>query len=130
MSDSSLIDTFKALVTKCVNGSITRTELNNGAKKLNVVLIPQDDFSKQKRILIRQLLIHILREEISEREEYERLLKETNLWLNQPKINGYPCVKTGCTFHGVQHRDYIQHLSQQHFLDATFTCNFKRECGE
>ena len=132
MSDPSLslIEAFKALVTKCVNGSITRSELNNGAKKLNVVLNPEDDFSKQKRILLRQLLIHILREEISEREGYERLLRETNLWLNQPKISGYPCVKTGCPFHGVQHRDYIQHLSQTHFLDATFKCNFKRECAE
>ena len=130
MSDSSLIEAFKALVTKCLNGSITRSELNNGAKKLNVVLEPDDDFSKQKRTLLRQLLIHILREENVERKEYERLLKETNLWLTQPKISGYPCVKTGCPFHGVQHRDYIQHLKQKHFLDASFKCNFQRECAE
>ena len=130
MSDYPPIESFKALVAKCLNGSITTSELKNGAMKLQVVLDPNEDFSTQKRSLQRQLLYHILREEVNEREKYERLLRETNLWLTQPKITGYPCVKTGCPFHGEQHRDYVQHLSQKHFLDATFKCNFKRECGE
>ena len=130
MSDYPPIESFKALVAKCLNGSITTSELKNGAMKLQVVLDPNEDFSTQKRSLQRQLLYHILREEVNEREKYERLLRETNLWLTQPKITRYPCVKTGCPFHGEQHRDYVQHLSQKHFLDATFKCNFKRECGE
>ena len=130
MSDYPPIEAFKALVSKCLNGSITTSELKNGAMKLQVVLDPNDDFSTQKRILQRQLLCHILREEVNEREQYERLLKETNLWLTQPKITGYPCVKTGCPFHGEQHRDYINHLTQNHFLDESFKCNFKRECCE
>ena len=131
MSDSP-IEAFKALVTKCLNGSITRSELTNGAKGLNIILNLNDDFSTHKRSLQRQLLTHILREEVDENErgKYERLLKETNLWLTQPKITGYPCVKAGCLFHGEQHRDYIQHISQQHFLDKSFKCNFQRDCAE
>ena len=130
MSDYPPIEAFKALLAKCLNGSINTSELKNGANKLQVVLHPNDDFSKQKRSLQLQLLHHILREEVNERGKYERLLKETNLWLTQPKITGYPCVKTGCLFHGEKHRDYIHHLSQKHFLDETFKCHFKRECVE
>ena len=43
MSDYPPIEAFKALVSKCLNGSITTSELKNGAMKLQVVLDPNDD---------------------------------------------------------------------------------------
>ena len=128
MARKSMLEEFKDEVSQFIQGNVSQARTCEVAKSLDITFETGQDFSKQKRIVTRELLVHILREETDERDKYQNLLNETESWLNIPRISGYSCTNVGCTFHGRKHSEYVRHLVVEHFLDGSFICNFERKC--
>ena len=109
-SDKSLMDQFKASIDKIYKNLIDKVELTSIASKFKIE-IANDEFSLQKRKVLRFLLHHVTRE--IEDQQYIAMLQETESWFQNSSLNGYTCIYTGCLFVGEQHRDYVREVFQQ-----------------
>ena len=107
--DNSLIDQFKTSINKIYQNSIDIVELTSIARKFQIN-IASDEFSLQKRKVLRFLLNHVTRE--TDEEKYISMLQETESWFrfhqSSSTIQGYECIYTGCIFMGKNHRDYVR----------------------
>ena len=118
---------LKEVLTEIQNHSITKFKLINAARQLNVDVSQCPDFYKQKILLKQEVLLHLLREPRSEdSENYEELLSETKAQLVIQRQKGFSCMYVGCSFKGRQHRDYVKHLKNNHFLEKDFQCKFNK----
>ena len=119
---------FKCLVNDILHNFVTVYEVANLAKRFNVD-ISSKDFSQQKRTVLREILIHILRDELPD-PKYRQLLSETEHWLTRRKDSGFSCSYVGCFFRGRVHKMYMKHLNNVHFADNNLLCNFNKRCKE
>ena len=83
-------------------------------------------FSKQKYMLQKVVLEHIMKEENN--ESNRRLLDETVAYLNLKKDSVYGCCLVGCLFSSPFHRKYIRHLKLVHVKYDSYLCQFKHKC--
>ena len=85
---------------------------------------------RQRRLLQKQVLVHIIREDPS--EHYQNLLKETEGWIRHKNetATGFPCCFAGCNFVGKRHIYYVKHLKKTHFLNSKFRCNYGKACKQ
>ena len=96
----------------------------NTARELNVDIIEETDFGRQKRIVMVEVLRHIIRE--SDSSYYKELLKEQEQALSIKKSLGFQCCFTGCQYECQRHFQYIIHLKNSHFLSKNLLCNFSK----
>ena len=89
---------LKCLVNDTLHNIMTVYEVAILAKRFNVD-ISSKDFSQQKRTVLREILIHILRYELPD-PKYRQLLSETEHWLTRRKDSGFSCSYVGCFFRG------------------------------
>ena len=96
------IESFKLSITKISQNRIDKYELVNIAKNLNIEISSAATFCIQKRMVLKELLSHVLRE--FQDRKYEELLQETISWLGFTKSHGYNCSFAGCLFQSERHR--------------------------
>ena len=124
---------LKKVLSEILNNSVTKFELCNVAHQLNCDIVSVQEFENQKTRVKKEVLIHLLREASDdERQFYQDLLDETDfqLQLRTKKEKGYPCTYTGCSYITSEHRYYITHLKNTHFLKTDYLCNFARKCKQ
>ena len=123
---------FKEILSSILNASITKYQLLNIAKDLNVNISGEhQNFEVQKKLVQAEVLRHILRDEnhMDERR-YLDMLEEVQRFLKMKKNKGYSCSFIGCIFKCNQHRDYLEHLKRIHFLGDRFLCNYSMCCKQ
>ena len=134
MSVDNPFSEYKEAISKILKGNVCREIILDWAEKLKIDISEAGDFMTEKRMIIRKLILHILREESNsdERTRLENILKQTEGWLSfsVKKGTGYECMFTGCVFWGPQHSNYINHITNQHFTHTHFICNFNHKCSE
>ena len=120
------LEVFKTYLTTLLDSSISKHQLDNIAKDLKVDISGDRDktFQTQRRLVQAEVLRHITRE--SDEAHYVEMLKEVEGWLNQKVQKGFNCTFTGCLYKTNQHRYYLNHLNQIHFLSERFLCNFSQ----
>ena len=120
---------LKKVLSEILNNSVTKFELCNVAHHLNCDIVSVQEFEVQKSRVKKEVLIHLLREASDDEcQYYQDLLDETDfqLLLRRKKEKGYPCTYTGCSYITSQHRYYITHLKNTHFLPFYFEIMNKR----
>ena len=110
------------MLTMLLSSSLTNYQLVNSARELNVNIIEETDFGRKKRVVMCEVLRHIIREDNS--SYYKELLKEHEQVLNLMRPLGFQCCFTGCHYECQRHFQYIIHLQNSHFLDKNLLCNF------
>ena len=122
---------LKKVLSDILNNSISKFELCNVAHQLNCDIVSVQEFEVQKTRVKKDVLIHLLREASDDKHQfYQDLLDETNFQLRRKKEKGYTCTYTGCSYITSQHRYYITHLKNTHFLKMDYLCNFARKCKQ
>ena len=91
-----------SLVTDLCKDRVCAEEVENLAKRFHVD-ISSKPFSQRKRAVLREILVHINRDD-SAAPEYRRLLVETEQWLSCKKKSGYFCSYVGCMFKARKHQ--------------------------
>ena len=104
----SNIESFKLSITKISQNRIDKYELVNIAKNLNIEISSAATFCIQKRMVLKELLSHVLRE--CQDRKYEELLQETISWLDFSKLHGYNCSFARCLFQSDRHKEYVIHI--------------------
>ena len=89
--NNNQIDELKVSVSNLVQGDVRNQAVIELAAKFDINLSPIKEFVQQKRVVLRQLLKHILREEENEAEieKFSNLLYETKSWLLLSKKTGW-----------------------------------------
>ena len=128
MDFNSTLAEFKGYVDKIVRDRVSISEIKQLAEKIQIQLDLDQDFSYHKKIVLVGLLEQILRDETGRNDQFQILLQDTQKLLNLPRQAGYNCTYVGCFFVKPQHRDYIKHLEDHHFIDKSFLCNYRKEC--
>ena len=107
-------------------------EVLSECRKLKVNVDFPVDYTCQKHLLQRSLLIEILKNDLEKHKKnsYEKLLESTQNFLKwkQEKLKGIPCSFAGCLFRGKRHRDYVKHLKAVHPNQTTFRCKHRLLC--
>ena len=114
----SNIESFKLSITKISQNRIDKYELVNIAKNLNIEISSAATFCIQKRMVLKELLSHVLREcqdqgyifFFGQDRKYEELLQETISWLDFSKLHGYNCSFARCLFQSDRHKEYVFHI--------------------
>ena len=125
---------FETWVPKFLKNEVSNKDITSLASKLNVNLsnIHYEHFSTRKRTVLRELLRHILQiidqNDDAKRANYQKILEETEAWLNTTKVVGYQCTYAGCSFKGNRHSKYVRHLENSHFTDTDILCNYRKQC--
>ena len=119
---------LKCIVNDILQNTVTVYEIANLAKRFDVD-ISSKHYSQQKRTVLREILIHILRDDLPD-SKYHELLTETEQWLTRRRESGFSCSYVGCLFRGRTHNIYMKHLVNVHFTDTNFLCNFKQRCKQ
>ena len=125
---------FETWLPKFLKNEVSNKDITSLATKLNVNLsnIHHKCFSKRKRTVLRELLRQILQtidqNDDAKRAQYQKILEETEAWLNTTKVVGYQCTYAGCSYVGKEHSKYVSHLTNSHFTDSDVLCNFKKQC--
>lgn len=125
---------FETWLPKFLKNEVSNKDITSLASKLNVNLsnIHYEHFSKRKRTVLRELLRQILQtidqNDDAKRAQYQKILEETEAWLNTTKVVGYQCTYAGCSYVGKEHSKYVSHLTNSHFTDSDVLCNFKKQC--
>ena len=119
---------LKSSLVQVLNGTITASSFASLAQQLNCEISSQMDIGMQRRLLQKEILVHIIREDPS--EYYEKLLHETDGWLRLKKEVGYLCCFAGCAWVGSRHNRYLRHLRITHFLNSKFRCNYGKSCKQ
>ena len=117
-------------LNKLLLNQLDTFEVLSECQKFRLELSDSMDFSCQKYLLQKFLLMEILKNKnIVERSYYENLLESTVKFLKwkAEKVKGIPCSFAGCLFLGKHHRQYLQHLREIHPSQTTYCCN-KRKC--
>ena len=117
-----------SLVTDLCKDRVCAEEVENLAKRFHVD-ISSKPFSQRKRAVLREILVHINRDD-SAAPEYRRLLVETEQWLSCKKKSGYFCSYVGCMFKARKHKLYLKHLENVHFMDQNLICNYQQKCKQ
>ena len=86
------------------------------------------DELRLQRLIIREILIHIIREDPA--DEFLKNLKEVESNIISRQCFGYYCSMAGCIFTTDRHKKYINHLRRVHFINKNFLCNFKKKCKQ
>ena len=120
------MEELTSIVSDLCQNRVNAYEVENLAKKYNVEDITSKQFSQQKRAVLREVLLHITRDD-SAAPEYSRLLSETELWLSCKRQSGFTCSYVGCLFRGRIHRQYVKHLENVHFMDRNFMCKLCKQ---
>ena len=106
-------------------------EVLSECQKLKIEIVEYMDFSCQKYLLQKSLILEILKiNDLEDKDYYEKLLESTIKFLRwkAEKVKGYPCSFVGCLFTGRRHRNYLKHLKDIHPSQTTFCCMFKQVC--
>ena len=119
---------LKSSLVQVLNGTITASSFASLAQQLNCEISSHLDVGKQRRLLQKQILVHIIREDPS--EYYQKLLHETESWLRLKKEAGFLCCFAGCPWVGRRHIRYVCHLKKTHFLQSKFRCNYGKSCKQ
>ena len=122
------IDELKCNLTLIIRNEISKFNLVNLAKKLNVSLNYEESFLFQKKTVEHEILQHILLQDQS--EQFSDRLADTRNWLGKKSDIGYSCTFTGCFWNGSMHRQYLEHVRRVHFLNKNILCNFGKKCPE
>ena len=118
------MEKLKEILSVLRGSSSTKYQVLNYARDMNIDVSQEVDFGRQKRIVICEVLQHILQED--ESKYYQDLLNETKQFLNLKKRVGYFCCFSGCQFNENKHKSYLRHLRSCHFLSKDLLCNFRR----
>lgn len=96
---------FKEILSKILNGSISLDEISSVAIFLK---IEEPDFEKKKLLVKREVLLQLMRENVT--EDLKKQLKQTEDQLMLRflgKQSGYCCCFIGCSYKTKRHRDYV-----------------------
>jgi hypothetical protein len=118
-------------LNKLLQNKLDNFEVLSECQKLNINIVEYMDFSCQKYLLQKSLLLEILKiKDLEDKNYYEKLLESTIKFLRwkAEKVQGYPCRFVGCLFKGKGHRKYLKHLKNIHPSQTTFCCMFKLVC--
>ena len=112
---------LQEVLTEFLRNSVAKFCCANIANKLGADITCEVDFSRQKQILQREILVHICRE--IDEQCYKDLLSEAEKWLCVEKEIGYSCMFAGCSFKNSKHKRYINHLKNIHIGKTNLLCS-------
>ena len=122
---NSNLEFCKTILTNLLRDSFDKFEVISLCDKFGLN-VRDLQFSKQKYLLQKTVLEHIMKEEND--EFYRRCFAETIAYLDLKKDSVYKCSLVGCLFSTSFHRKYIKHLKSVHVRHDNYLCQFKHEC--
>ena len=119
---------LKNALSSIQNRTVDTFSLCRIAHDLNMTIPSGADELRLQRLIIREILIHIIREDPA--DEFLKNLKEVESNIISRQCFGYYCSMAGCIFTTDRHKKYINHLRRVHFINKNFLCNYKKKCKQ